>query len=253
VVVRTQAQADATRPVPIENGTAIINGQTVQGVARNVIVSETAGEARYYAASFNFQKTQGEDKFAYRFIYTLSFLENNTDDINFRAQDSNNFEAEWGPSVNDRTHIMNGIFQYFPLQGLSFTMAALIQSGQPINRIPDASIYGTTDLNGDGRSFGDAYVGNSDRSPGESRNNDRLPWSNTFDLSAQYQLKTGNKSFIEFRVDIFNILNAENLSGYSNNATQSNQIQIGPKSSGLLVRRNAAPPRQFQFGLRYAF
>ncbi len=253
VTVRTQAEADATRPVPIENGTATINGQSVQGVARNVIVSETAGEARYYAASFNFQKRQGEDKFAYRFIYTLSFLENNTDDINFRAQDANNFGAEWGPSVNDRTHILNGIFQYFPLEGLNFTLAALIQSGQPINRIPDATLYGTTDLNGDGRSFGDAYVGNSDRSPGESRNNDRLPWSNTFDLGVQYQLKTGKKSFIEMRADIFNILNAENLSGYANNATQSNQIQVGARSTGVLVRRNAAPPRQFQFGLRYAF
>jgi hypothetical protein len=28
---------------------------------------------------------------------------------------------------------------------------------------------------------------------------------------------------LEFRADIFNLLNAENLSGYSNNATQSNQ------------------------------
>ncbi|MEZ4921156.1 MAG: hypothetical protein R2792_18795 [Saprospiraceae bacterium] len=38
VVVRTQAEADATRPVAIQNGAAVINGDTLTGVARNVVV-----------------------------------------------------------------------------------------------------------------------------------------------------------------------------------------------------------------------
>ncbi len=255
VVVRSQADADASRPIPISNGSATINGQTLEGVARNVVISETAGRSNYYAASFNLQKAPGEDKFGYRLIYTLSRLENDTEDINFRAQDSNNFEDEWGPSINDRTHIINGILDYYPVQNLTLTLATLLQSGQPINRIPDPAEFNTntTDLNGDGRSFGDAYVGNSDRYPGESRNSDRLPWSTTFDLGVQYDLPLGEKSNLEFRADVFNLLNAENLSGYANNATQSNQIQAGSSSSGVLVRRNAAPPRQFQFSLRYLF
>ena len=95
-------------------------------------------------------------------------------------------------------------------------------------------------------------MGNSDRHPGESRNSDRLPWSNTFDFSVRYLIPLGNHQ-LELRADIFNALNAVNLSGYSNNATQSNQIQVGPADSGLLIRRNAAPPRQFQFGARYLF
>ncbi|MEZ4921155.1 MAG: hypothetical protein R2792_18790 [Saprospiraceae bacterium] len=94
------------------------------------------------------QKERGDDKFAYRLVYTPSKPENNTEDINFRAQDSNNFEAEWGPGINDRTHVINGFLYWYPSKGLSFTLAALLQSGQPINRIPDASLYGTTDLNG---------------------------------------------------------------------------------------------------------
>jgi TonB-dependent Receptor Plug Domain/TonB dependent receptor len=250
VVVRTPAEADLTRPVPIANGAGTINGQQVSGVARNVVVSESGGEAEYYGASFNLQKDRGDDNYAYRLIYTLSRLRNDTEDINFRAQNSNDFTAEWGPGINDRAHVINAIYQYYPLRGLSVTCAALIQSGQPINRIPDATLYGTSDLNGDGRSFGDAYVGNSDRQPGESRNSDRLPWNNTFDLAAEYQIPgTG----LILRADCFNLFNAVNLSGYSNNATQSNQVQVGPASSGLLVRRNAAPPRQFQFALRYSF
>lgn len=253
VVVRTMSEADATRPVEIVDGAyAIIKGDTVTGVARNVVISETAGRSRYYAASFNLQKDRADDNYSYRINYTLSRLENDTEDINFRAMDANDFEAEWGPSINDRTHIINGIFNYFPGDHFGLTIAALIQSGQPINRIPDATIYGTTDLNGDGASFGDAYVGNSDRQPGETRNNDRLPWSNTFDVAIQYEFALGN-SRLELRADVFNVFNAQNLSGYSNNATQSNQIQVGPKSSGLLVRRNASAPRQFQFSLRYLF
>ena len=142
---------------------------------------------------------------------------------------------------------------YYPCKNFFVTLASLIQSGQPINRIPDALVYGTTDLNGDGRSFGAAYVGNSDRSPGESRNDDRLPWSNNFDVSAQYTFHLKGTQHLILSADVFNLFNTENLSGYSNNATQSNQIQVGAKDSGVLVRKNAGPPRQFQFGLRYAF
>ena len=251
VVVRTQAEADASRPISIENGTATINGQTVTGVARNVVMSETEGESRYFALSLNYQKARGKDKYSYRLNYTLSSLENNTEDINFRAMDGNNYGNEWGPSINDRTHNINGIYSFYPFKGSTVTLAGLLQSGQPINRIPLG--FGTTDLNGDGSGFSDAYQGNSDRFPGESRNSDRLPWSTTFDIGVQHQFKIKGSSKLELRVDVFNLFNAENLSGYSNNATQSNQIQGGSSASGLFTQRNASPPRQFQFGVRYLF
>lgn len=251
VIIRTPEEADATRPIPIENGSATINGQTLTGVARNVVVSETKGKSRYYALSMNYQKAKGNDNFSYRLNYTLSSLKNDTEDINFRAMDGNNYGNEWGYSINDRTHNINGIYSYYPFPGTTITLAGLLQSGQPINRIPLG--FGTTDLNGDGSGFGDAYQGNSDRFPGESRNNDRLPWTTTFDVGLQHQFKISENNKIELRADIFNVFNAENLSGYSNNATQSNQIQGGSKASGLFTQRNASPPRQFQFGVRYLF
>jgi hypothetical protein len=256
VLVRPQVLADQTRPVAIltdaQGPYAMLDGEVVRDVARSVVMTETEGRSNYYAANFTWQKDRGGSDFTYRFMYTLSFLENNTEDINFRAMDSNNFDDEWGPSINDRRHLLNSIVTWFPIDGLSVTLASLIQSGQPINRVPDATQYGgTTDLNGDGRSFSDAYVGNNDRAPGEDRNNDRLPWSNTFDLSVFYDFKINNENRIELGAYVFNLFNAENLSGYANNATQSNQIQPGPKDSGVLIRRNAAPPRQFQFSIRY--
>lgn len=251
VIIRTPAEADATRPIPIVGGTATINGNTVTGVARNVIITESKGKSRYYALSLNYQKARGKDNYSYRLNYTLSSLKNNTEDINFRAMDGNNYGNEWGPSINDRTHNINGIYSYYPFTGTTVTLAGLLQSGQPINRIPLG--FGTTDLNGDGSGFSDAYQGNSDRYPGESRNNDRLPWSTTFDIGVQHQIKISGNNKIELRADIFNVFNAENLSGYSNNATQSNQIQGGSSASGLFTQRNASPPRQFQFGVRYLF
>ncbi len=254
VKIRTQAEADLTRPVAIyPGGYTLLGGDTVRGVARNVVMTETAGQSRYTALSVNFEKNRSDDRYAYRLTYTLSRLENNTEDINFRAMDANDFDKEWAPGINDRTHVINSYFTFFPSKRWSLTLATLLQSGQPVNRIPDAVVYGTTDLNGDGRSFGDAYVGNSDRQPGETRNNDRLPWSSVFDFSGACTLLKSESNVLVLRADIFNLFNAVNLSGYSNNATQSNQIQSGPVSSGVLVRRNAGAPRQFQFSLHLSF
>ncbi len=260
VTVRTPAQADATRPVPIRaDGSAVIGGQTVTGVARNVVMTESEGRSRYLAASFNIQKDAAEDKVGYRVSYTLSNLKNDTEDVNFRAADGNNYGPEFANSINDRTHVINAIGSYYPIKALRFTLAALLQSGQPINRVTGGYLIPgsnpaafTNDLNGDGSSFSTAYLGNADRFPGEARNSDRLPWSKTFDLGAQYTLRFGQKtSRLELTADVFNVLNTQNLSGYANNATQSNQIQTGAAGSGV-VRRNASAPRQFQFGLRYA-
>ncbi|MFC4262886.1 TonB-dependent receptor domain-containing protein [Ferruginibacter yonginensis] len=253
---RSQAAANATRPVPIFNDASgnygVINGQKVYGVARNVTVTDAGGKSEYIGLSINAKKDKAADKYAYFVSYTLSSLKNNTDDINFRASDANNYDNEWGPSLNDRRHVISGVFYYYPVKQLSVSFATLLQSGQPINRIPDGTVYGTTDLNGDGGSFGDAYVGNSDRQPGEARNSDRLPWSKLFDAGVQYNIPIKGTGRLEIRADIFNVFNTVNLSGYSNNATQSNQIQIGPKSNGIL-QKNAGAPRQFQFGARYTF
>ncbi|RMG68415.1 MAG: TonB-dependent receptor [Bacteroidetes bacterium] len=261
---RSLVATDATRPVPIFYDSSgqpysLIGGDTLRGVARNVVMTESAGHGQYYAATFNLQRDRGDGPLAFRLIYTLSRLMNDTDGINFRAEDANDFEAEWGPSINDRTHVINGFVSWFPVDRLSLTLAALIQSGQPINRTPypTAIVQGgdtlgyTVDLNGDGRLFGDGYTGNSDRYPGAGRNSDRLPWAYTFDLSAQYGLPLGPGELL-FRADVFNVLNTANLSGYSNNATQSNQIQVGPPGSAI-VFKNASPPRQFQFGVSYVF
>ena len=214
-------------------------------------MTETEGEARYWAANFNLIKDRGDDWYSGRLSYTLSQLRNNTGDINFRPETANQYEDEWGPSVNDRTHVISAVGTAYPTDRLRVTLASLLQSGQPINWVPDASIFGTRNLNGDVQGFTTTYTGNTDRWPGAERNSGRLPWTYRFDLSAQYAWPVSGGRVVA-RADVFNILNTKNLSGFANNATQSNQVQVGPPGSEI-VEKNAGPPRQFQFGVRYEF
>lgn len=238
-LVRSQADADASRPVAL-----------IPGGARQITVSETQGEAEYKALILQANKARGDDFYGFRLAYTLSSLKNDTDDINFRAADGNDFASEWGPSANDRRHVISAVGFLYPLDGLTLTIAGLFQSGQPVNLVPDARIFGTQDLNGDGASFGENFVGNSDRYPGASRNSARLPWSATVDLGARYALPVAGGR-LEASVDVFNLFNANNKSGFANAATTSNQVQFG--GGAEFVQRNAGPPRQFQFGLAYKF
>jgi hypothetical protein len=240
-LVRSQADADASRPVAI-----------VPGGARQIVVSETAGESRYRALNLTLERAAGGGdaaRYGLRLSYTLSRLENDTDDLNFRASNSNDFAAEWGPSINDRRHAISTVVYFYPTPSLAVTLAGLFQSGQPVNLIPDTGLFGTTDLNGDGASFSSAYLGNSDRTPGVGRNSGRLPWSKVVDLGLRWTLPAWGGRF-ELSADVFNLFDEVNLSGFANSATQSNQIQVAGQP---LVERNAGAPRQFQFGLRYAF
>ena len=248
VVVRKVVDADLTRPVPLKADSrgqyAVVGQDTLRGIARNVFMNETDGKARYWAMNVVYQKLKGADKYAYRLSYSLALIKSNTSSINTRANDANNYEAEYTYDENDRRHVMSAMFFWYPLKGLVISPAFLIQSGQPITRIADARIYGTTDLNGDNDFFNPG-----DYSPGDKRNSDRLPWANTLDLSIKYTLF---KHF-EFSADIFNVLNAANYSGFNVVRGNSNQFQVGAKSTNTYVIKAASAPRQFQFGVRYVF
>lgn len=238
-LARSQAEANASRPVAL-----------LPGGARQITVSEAAGEAEYLALILQAIKTRGDDNYAFQVSYTLSRLTNDTEDINFRAANANDFSTEFGPSANDRRHVISAVGYLYPANGLTVTLAGLFQSGQPVNLVPDARIFGTQDLNGDGASFGENFVGNSDRFPGATRNSARLPWSAAIDLGLRYGPTIfGGK--IEASADVFNLLNTNNQSGFANAATTSNQVQFG--GGAPFVQRNAGPPRQFQFGLAYKF
>ncbi|WP_026904433.1 TonB-dependent receptor [Pedobacter glucosidilyticus] len=276
--------ANLDRPVPIVtvNGQfqAKIGSDQIGGIARDVFMTETEGKARYTAANFSMVKVKGvNDQFSYRISYSLSKIMNDTEGINVRAQDANNWANEYAFGDNDRTHVINALFTWYPVKNLTLTPALLFQSGQPITYYANSTAYfynrkdangnfitvpdptptdpnrtakvpvRSGDLNGNGETPGFS----TDIQPGETRNNGRLPNATTIDFSAKYRLKLKNKSGIEFSADIYNLLNQTNLTGFASTRGASNQVQIGPRSANNLNIRAAAPPRQFQFGMRYIF
>lgn len=243
-LVRSASAADATRPA------AGLGGTIPAGGARSIVVSDTGGRSRYLALIFKAQKARGDDFYDASVFYTLSRLENDTDDINFRANDSNNFSADFGPSLNDRTHVISSVFNFYPVDNLTFTVAGLFQSGQPVNFVPDVNVFGVTDINGDGLSFADQFTGNPDRFPGLTRNSGRLPWAMTVDLGLGYVIETGGAGAFEIRGDFFNVFNTDNESGYPVNFTASNQIQV---FGAPFSQNSAGPPRTFQLSARYRF
>jgi len=253
VVPRTRAEADASRPVAVfsDDGGfySVVQGDTLRGGTRNVFMTETDGRAEYTALNFMLQKELSDGKLGFRLLYTLSWTKSNTSSINTRAQDNNDFEAEYTWDENDRRHVLSGVFIYQPIQGLTISPTALIQSGQPVTYVADATVFGTGDLNGDGENFGLP----ADRWPGIDENTDRLPWATTFDISIKYLWSFGkSRQGIEFSADVFNVLNQQNWSGYNTTRSVSNQAQTGPPGSDF-QRFSASPPRQFQFGARYIF
>lgn len=244
-VPRTVEEANLTRPA-LANPPAVSPGE-----ARSIVVSDTGGRARYQALIFKIQKQKGQDPYDLNIFYTLSRLENDTDDINARANDANNFALDFGPSLNDRTHVISSIFNLYPFERLTLTLAGLFQSGQPINFVPDAGLFGTTDLNGDGLSFADQFTGNPDRAPGFTRNSGRLPWAMTVDVGAGYRFQPpGAPGEVELRADFFNVFNTRNESGFPVNFTASNQVQVAGQPFQL---NSIAPPRTLQLSVRYLF
>ncbi len=257
--VRTTAAANATRPVPIKtvNGQfeAQIGGNSYRGIARDVFMTETKGRGKYRAINFSMIKAKGlNDNISFRLVYTLSEYKTDVEGINVRATDNNNYGAEYNYGDNDRTHVFSGLVTWYALKNLTLTPTILFQSGQPVTRYADpAKFGGATDLNGNGElAYGGA--GPSDYQPGEVRNGGgRLPSATTFDFSAKYKISINKKPALELSADIYNLLNTENLTGYATGRASNNTVQIGPASSNTIVKRGSAPPRQFQFGVRYLF
>jgi hypothetical protein len=243
-LVRSRASADATRPALDALGAIPAGG------ARSIVVTDSGGRSLYRALIVSLAKADDGERWGGRVSYTLSRLENDTDDINFRANDANDFDADYGPSLNDRTHVVSAFVSLRPWDFVSFDVAGLFQSGQPVNFVPDAAVFGTTDINGDGLSFADQFTGNPDRFPGLARNSGRLPWSATIDLGAAFSLDRLGARGAEIRIDAFNLLNAQNESGYPANFTVSNQRQV----FGQPFRLNSAgPSRSVQLTARYRF
>ena len=222
--IRSVAAADATRPiVPAAGGFRLIEQD------------ESTGSSQFHGLYVSARKTFSRS-FAFDLAYTLSRIENDTDDINFRPVDSRRADDEFGPSLNDRRHVLalNGQLR---LPGDIDLMPILfLSSGQPLNVVTGGDDNGDTIFN--------------DRPLGVGRNTERTSGYSQLDLGIMRMFRVGRVG-IEGRAEIFNLFNTTNYSGFFNFGASG----VRPDESGTLAFQPtvAGPPRQFQFAARLTF
>ncbi len=222
---RSVAAADATRPlVPAAGGFRLIEQD------------ESTGSSQFHGLYLSARKTFSRS-FAFDIAYTLSRIENDTDDINFRPVDSRRADDEFGPSLNDRRHVfaLNG---HVRLPGEIDLMPILfLSSGQPLNVVTGGDENGDTIFN--------------DRPAGVGRNTERTSGYSQLDLGIMRTFRLADGLGLQARVEVFNVFNTVNYSGFFNFGASG----VRPDENGTLAFQPtvAGPPRQFQFAARLTF
>ncbi len=223
-VSRSVAAADLTRPVvPTAGGFRLIEQD------------ETTGHSAFDGLYLNVRRRLNRGV-AFDVAYTLSRIQNDTDDINFRAVDSRQPDAELAPSLNDRRHVLavNGLVRVPGL--LDLAPILFLSSGQPLNVTTGRDDNGDTIFN--------------DRPAGVGRNSGRTAGFVQVDLGLVRDLRLG-PTRVQVRADIFNVFNRTNVSGFFNYGASG----VRPDENGTLAFQPTAagPARQFQFtaGVRF--
>jgi hypothetical protein len=223
-VQRSVAAADATRPiVPVAGGFRLIEQD------------ESTGSSQFHGLYLNARK-RFSHSFSFDLAYTLSKIENDTDDINFRPVDSRHPDDEFGPSLNDRRHVfaLNGQVR-LPAE-IDLMPILFLSSGQPLNVVTGGDDNGDTIFN--------------DRPAGTARNTERTSGYSQLDLGIMRTFRVGGLG-IQARAEIFNLFNTTNYSGFFNFGASG----VRPDENGTLAFQPtvAGPPRQFQFAARVTF
>jgi len=217
---RSVADADKTRPiVPMPGGFRLIEQD------------QSSGHSRFNGLYLNAKK-RFTNRFSFDLAYTLSRIDNDTDDINFRPVDSRNPNAEFGPSLNDRRHVLALNSQVRLPLDLDVVPILFFSSGQPLNVLTGRDDNGDTIFN--------------DRPAGFTRNSSRTTGFKQLDLGVIRSFRTGHAT-IDARAEVFNLLNTTNFSGFFNFGASG----VRPDERGTLAFQPtvAGPARQFQLGL----
>lgn len=234
---RTVMQANLTRPIlPVINGYRRIQ----------TIVNE--GVSDYNDLQINLEKRFSR-KFSFLASYTLSKTTNTVepDAANTDPNDVNSLgETERGLSVLDQRHrfVLSGYYQLpyeFAVGGI--TTAA---SGRPYN------ITAGVDTNGDGSTADRPF--DTASSTYLKRNAGRGTPTFSTDLFAQKSFSLGEKTRLEFRVEVFNVFNNRNI--YGRNGNYGSAITGTPSpllDTAIGGISNADPDRQIQFQVRIRY
>jgi hypothetical protein len=210
----------------------------VAGGFRLIEQDESTGSSQFHGLYLSARKTFSRS-FAFDLAYTLSRIENDTDDINFRPVDSRRADEEdeeFGPSLNDRRHVLALNGQVRLPFAIDLMPILFLSSGQPLNVVTGGDDNGDTIFN--------------DRPAGAGRNTERTSGYSQLDLGIIRMFRIGRVA-LEARAEIFNLFNTTNYSGFFNFGASG----VRPDESGTLAFQPtvAGPPRQFQFAARLRF
>ena len=221
---RTSSAADATRPiVPTAGGFRLIEED------------QSSGHSRFNGFYLHAKK-RFNNRFSFDAAYTISKTMNDTDDINFRPRDSRDPNAEWGPSMNDRRHVLalSGVVQA-PLK-LEVLPILFLSSGQPFNVTTGNDDNGDTIYN--------------DRPAGYLRNSERTSGYKQVDLALLRKFKTEHFT-LELKGEAFNVFNFTNFSGFFNFGASG--VRLVENGALAFQPTQAGPARQFQFNAKLQF
>jgi len=231
--IRSQAQADATRPItPVTNG------------FRRMDLLTNEGRSWYQGIRFALQHRTAP--LIVGASYTMSKSE---DRLNhwFSPEDSSDPELDRGPTGADTPHnLVTSITWNIPgsgpvLSGWRLSSVSHHQSGSPY------SIRYAGDPTGGGLTGGCSSRGCQFSRPG-ARNTERGKFINYADLTLARIFEIGADRRIEVRADMFNAFNNQNLLAGGYIAIVGNP-RFGQHSGGSSV----FPGRQFQFAATYRF
>ena len=226
---------DAARPV-----------RPVTGSYRRLTTTESGGRATYRGLLTTLRRRVSE-RSGVEATWVWSRARNNTEDINFNASHANDYDAEWADAINDRRHRISVRGFHTILKRLRLGGIADFQTGTPINRIAFFR-----DLDGSGDIYGNGFIGNYDRFAGVPRNGERLASSFQLGANSIYELPVG-RGYLEFRADVFNLLNTRIVSGFVNGIPGGGpRTQVG-RPGDPVVYQNGGAPRQVQLSARYVF
>jgi hypothetical protein len=213
-----------------------------------VIEFQSTADSKYNGLTVEFNKRYSHNWQA-RLAYTLSKVSDNkpdatatvpfsSDDAKF-ASDPRDFGADWSPGDNDVRHriVLSGVWNT-EFAGLTknpvvqwltsgWTLSGVIsyQTGQPY------SLTVNGDLNGDGND-------RNDRSPGTSRNSQRLPSLFSVDPRISRHITMGPVD-LELIAEAFNVFNNKNVIGlqslqyvFSSGTLRPNTTLLTPCTGG---------------------
>jgi hypothetical protein len=209
-----------------------------------VIEFQSTGDSKYNGLTVELNKRYSHNWQA-RLAYTLSKVSDNKtdatavvpasgDDAKF-ASDPRDFGADYAPGDNDVRHriVLSGVWNT-EFVGLTknpvvqwltsgWTLSGVIsfQTGQPY------SLTVNGDLNGDGNN-------RNDRSPGTSRNSQRLPSLFSVDPRLSRHLTMGPVD-VELIAEAFNVFNAKNVIGLQSLQYSFTGGQLVPNTTTLLA------------------